>query len=544
MPIQINCSVTPFTGQKGRKLLVPVQISAFGATGITSDCRLRVSKIGQLPDALTLQVIPGTWDGTDNSVVSPSFSPPSGSLDFTVFCAFFDDIGPTTPDTYNGAFRIEVVDASQTNLIAFLDFQLAGSAAPAQSVDVVFVLDHSWSMATTDSSNVNRLSRLKTAFSRAIALFRPDDTLGVATFDNVRGPATAQLAPALATSTQRGAAASLANSLVLDLASPTVKAIQMGIDAGRALSQTATLVLLTDGVNANVPGHVLTQPTLPTSALIIGENPAAIPASAATMTSATGHYAFASELTLGEFAIEKLLTQLLIGIGGSTFITDPEGSLRPGESQSFPLHVTETDRDVQVIVFSNDAGALDVRLDLERNPPHSEQQRQDSFFAVQQHPGSAQVVRDEGVLIVRPTIPALSHPERTSLNVTVSRTRAALDEGAPVRFNLIVAAKTDLALDTNVATCGSDLQLAATLLEYGQIWDRPDTKMQVELFYPDGRMQTLELNESAPGRFQASVRNLEAGAYTAHFIATGRSLLDKRVFQRECLRSVALLPSS
>ncbi|MEI9953490.1 MAG: hypothetical protein WDO74_32050 [Pseudomonadota bacterium] len=90
----------------------------------------------------------------------------------------------------------------------------------------------------------------------------------------------------------------------------------MGIDAGRALSPGGTLVLLTDGVN-NVPtGTGLAPSSLPTSALIIGEDPTAIPLSATQMMAAGGTCAFASAQTLGEFAIEKLLTQLLIGLGG------------------------------------------------------------------------------------------------------------------------------------------------------------------------------------------------------------------------------------
>ena len=108
----------------------------------------------------------------------------------------------------------------------------------------------------------------------------------------------------------------------------------------------------------------------------------------------------------------------------------------------------------------------------------------------------------------------------------------------------MVAAKTDLAFDANLTASGSDLELSATLSEYGQVWDRPGTNVQVELFQPDGGIQTIMLRESAPGLFETTLSNQRAGAYTAHFIATGKSLLGQRVFQRECLRSIAIFSVS
>jgi len=559
MTIQISCSVPTLVAQKGRKLLVPTRIEVYQPSAIPggAQCRVRVSFISCVPTAgvFSIQDIPGTWNavnppGAPAVVESTQFFDPNVSLPlFTAFPSFLDYNNASAPTLgYGATYKVEVFDNSQ--VYGSIQFVLSGSASPMRSVNVVFALDHGWSMAYTDASNSTRLDRLKAAFPRGVALLRSDDTLGVATFANFNSELTPQLAPGPATWTQRNAATTLADGLIVIPPQPiALKPIQIGIDAARALGPTATLVLVTDGVNQNGRlGPILTKPTLPTSALIIGENPNAIPVSVPTMVSADGHYAFASAQTLGEFAIEKLLTQVLIGLGGSTFISDPEGALEPGESQTFPIHVTEADRELEVIVFSNDADALDVRwVDLGKKPTHSEQQLQDAPQTVNHHTEGAQVVRGEGVLITRIPVPALPHPDRGhSPTVILSRTRPALNEETSVRYNLLVAAKTDLMFDAEASasgpSVGSDLLFSAVLTEYGLTWDRPDTSVHVELFHPDGFVQTLPLHEGTPGHFQANLRSSQAGAYTAHFVATGKSLLDRRTFQRECLRTVAVLP--
>ena len=554
MTIQIGYSAPPFAGQKGRKLLVPVPITLGGASGFaTGVVRVSLISTSSPVGVLWIQAMPGTWNsvstGAMASVESPPF-PTSGSLPhFTAFPSFLDNQNLTTPTTgYSATYLIEVFDTSVPPVQqGSIQFTLTGDAAPAQSVNVVFALDHGSTMATTDSSNTSRLARLKAALPLGVALLRDDDTLGVVSFGNLRCSVNPQLAIGNATSAQQGRAITLGNDLVLDTSTPAVKCIQMGIDAGRALSPTAMLVLVTDGVNTNAPGHVLTQPTLPTSALIIGEDPNQIPASAAKMVSADGHYAFASKQTLGEFAIEKLLTQVLIGLSGSTFINDPDGSLGKGETQSFPLQVTEADRELEAIVFSNDAGALSVKLELHvRHQPHSEPRE---YVARQHCHDEHQGIEKRGVLVTRLAVPALADPELVlTPQVVITRTDASARTSAPVRFNLLVVAKTDLMLDARVVasgpSVGSDLLFSATLKEYGRAWARPGVSVQVELSHPDGFVQTIKLEESAPGRFEASLRSFRTGTYTAHFIATGKSLLYSRPFRRECVRTIAVYPAS
>lgn len=543
MSIQISCSAPPFVAQKARKLLIPVPIILFAPFGITSRCRVRVSFLGSSLGGLSIQAIPGTWDALSTTSVEShnDFDPNQPIPLFTAFPAFFDGNNPTAPTTgYSATYQVEVFDSSNVQQ-GSIQFVVSGNATPAQSVNVVFVLDHGSTMTTTDASGASRLARLKAAFARGVALLRDDDTLGVASFGNLRCSMNPQLAPAFATSAQQSVATTLANDLAIDTSAPAVKCIQMGIDAGRSLSTTATLVLITDGTNTNAAGHVLTTPSLPTSALIIGEDPNQIPTSASKMVSSSGHYAFASAQTLGDFAIEKLLTQVLINLAGNTFISDPEGTLKPGESQSFPFHITEADHELEVIVFSNDAKLLKVHVEV---PVMREQ---GSCYQRHQPHGEPPPIEGEGYLIKRVLLPTLPQERDEPPQVIISRIGPAPDGNAiPVRFNLLVVAKTDLRLNAKVTasglSVGSDLLFSAVVSEYGFTGGHHRVNVHVQLTHPDGFTQTIVLEQCAPGRFQASLRSFREGVYTAHFIATGESLLRRRAFRRENVQTVAVYP--
>lgn len=547
MAIQIGCSAPPFSGQKGRKLLIPVPITLGGASGFASGfVRVTLMNTSSPLGVLTIQEIPNLWTaaapppGAIASVISPVFST-SGTLPhFTAFPAFLDTVGMTTPTTGYGAnYQIDVLDTSNV-LQGSMPFTLTGNASPAQSVDVIFAVDRGFTMGRTDPSGKTRLDRLKSAFLRGVRLLRDDDKLGFVSFANLMNATNPQLASDFATSAQQDEAIRRVNDLVVDDVTPLSKPIQQGLNFARQMSQTATVVLITDGSNNNSTGLVLAQPTLPTSAMIIGEVADRVPATAPLLASSGGHFVYAIPQTLGDFAIEKLLTQVLIGLGGSVFITDPDGSLKAGETQIFPIDITEADREITAIAYSNHADALQVTVELlnkrepseyENKPPRDEQ-------------------RDKGVVIDRVKLEPPKGPDIVvTPRVIVHRpkTASARDEDQ-VRFNLLVTAKTDLNLDAQVAasglSVGSDLLFSAVLSQYGRAWPDEAASVKVELTHPDGHVQTLDLHHvhGAPERFEGSIRTFRPGAYHAHFIATGRSLLQHRRFRRECVRTIAVYP--
>jgi hypothetical protein len=574
MPIQISCSAPPFVAQKSRKFLVSAQISLFGVSNVPTSCRLRVRVLSSsVLGALTIQDVPNMWDvvslGQEVQSATP-FDPNGVVTNVVAFPAFFDSRNPTSTDTYNGMYQIDLIDASlgaSTTPIATLQFQLTGTANPAQAVNVAFALDHGSSMATPDSSGVIRLQRLKTAFMRGLTLLRSSDSVGVTAYGNVNCVPIPPVPCLPASADHLSDVRAFATALTLDESLPTKKWQQLGLDAGRALSPTATVVLITDGVNKNPSGQSITQPTLPTSALIVSEEPHSPPAAAPQIVSPGGHYAIAAPQALGDFAIEKLLTQVLIGLAGNVFIDDPQGSLKPGESLAYAIPEIAADREVHLILFSNDAEVLEVHklLGSHSKPDSKEQSRPDSK---EQHCGHGheepepEIIRKKDMIIYRYT-PPKKRGDHPFLIPTASVHRkpgsgTGLGMGAVdvhkklVHFNLLMVAHSDLMLDAQVTsagtTVGSDLLFSAVLSEGGHAWDFDETFVWVQLTHPDGFQQRLDLEKegNAPGRYQATLRSFRTGTYTAHFIATGRPFLqadtDARRFRRECVRSVAVFP--
>jgi len=553
MPIQISCSAPPFVAQKSRKLLISAQISLFGASSLPTSCRLRVTVVSSsIPTALTIQGIPNMWDVVTLGVVVQSantFDPNGVVTNFVAFPAFFDSRSPTAPDSYSGTYQVDLIDAASGATLDTRQFVLTGNANPAQAVNVAFALDHGSSMATPDSSGVIRLDRLKAAFARGLTLLRPTDSVGVTAYGNMNCvPLTA--VPCLpASDAQLTAVGNFAKNLTLDESLPTKKWQQLGLDAGRLLSPTATLVLITDGVNKNPTGSVITPPTLPTSALIVAEEPHSPPAAAPLIVSPGGHYAIAAPQTLGEFAIEKLLTQVLIGLAGNVFIDDPQGSLKPGESQAYSIPLVAADRQLDLIIFSNDVKALDVHVVLQsRSTPNSKEQHCGDEPAAK----NPEVIRKDGIIIYRYTPPRKNDDfPNFDPTVVVHRRTGPEDNKKPVRFNLLMVANSDLMLDAQVTcagtTVGSDLLFSAVLSECGHAWDFKETFVWVELTHPDGFRQRVNLQEAplAPGRYEATLRTLRTGTYMAHFIATGSPFFnaDHHRFRRECVRSVAVFPA-
>jgi hypothetical protein len=581
MTIDINCTGA-IAGQKARKLLIPLQITFPAVSGVpvVNACRVRVTYIGGSPnpDFFGIQAINGTWNNPPGVITvvesNASFDANAPPLPtFTAFASFYDPTDPNAPSplpnpSYSASYLIEVFDGAQ--IFGSTTFVLAGNAIAQQSVNVVFALDHGTSM-NSSAAGTARLARLKSAFPRAVQLLRSDDMLGVTSYTDQGSPIdNPSLASEFATFQHRSDATGLSTGLLPNNTQP-FKSQQLAINTAHGLSTGATVVLVTDGRNNNPQGGPTLSPpqALPTSALIIGDTPTGCPGTASQLLSNDGSYMYATTQALGDFAIEKLLTQLLVNLNQHGVISDPEGSLRPGEKLSFPVHVTEADLEVEAIVFADGADELDVTVDnlhVDETPSdhHHDHHRHHHGQHDHEHhhrhepcgdEPEKDPIRGKGVVISRrPIIPARLNQDGAKPGPQISISRAASDGGpsspppAPARFNLVVIARTDLRLDADLEasglTVGSDLLFSAALSEYGQTWDHLGVSAQVELTHPDGGVQTLVLDKVAPGRFQKSLRAFRTGAYTAHFIVTGKSLLKQSAFRRECVRTIAVFPPS
>src|SRR6478609_6868345 len=161
MTITIGCSAPPFSGQKGRKLVIPVPITLSAASGfaqgyvrvtlLSSNSPLGVLTIPEIPNLWTAAVPPPPLPPSSiASVVSPMFNATGTLPKITAFPAFIDTNGMTTPTTgYAANYLIEVFDTAN-NLQGSLPFTLTGNASAAQSADVIFALDRGFTMGRTD----------------------------------------------------------------------------------------------------------------------------------------------------------------------------------------------------------------------------------------------------------------------------------------------------------------------------------------------------------------------------------------------------------
>jgi len=213
-------------------------------------------------------------------------------------------------------------------------------------------------------------------------------------------------------------------------------------------------------------------------------------------------------------------------------VSDPDGSLGPNERLSFPLSLNETDRELELIVFSDHADLLQVDLVGPRG----------------EHRDGGDERASKGIVVKRIRLPEIG-PEDSlhgpHYSVVVSRPQQTPDLGTKVDFTFVAAAQSDLMLEAAATATefavGAELRFSVRLTEYGlPVREREGLSACVELRHPDGELETLQLLEASPGHFEGRRRGERAGVYTAHFVVTGRTLLQQRPFRREALSSVML----
>jgi hypothetical protein len=542
-----------FQGRKGRKLLCPLKVTVtFNMPPPPlGPCVLRVSV--PVIGPFSVQPVPGLWTSLSaNTVQSNATFSGIPSLTLTPFAGYFfaDDLNPN-PRIDNVNFTIEVIDTGTGLPVYAGSYPVTVTAQAALNKTVVFVLDRTASMSTP-SGSVTRLQRMKAAVTRGLGLFTAADTIGIVSLDHkVSLPvptagATLQMPLQLATDAVKAIAAGVSEGLIIDPIAPPARVYSAAIDLARAQSATATVLLLTDGVTSQprfttFPASPQVPP--PASALFL-ETPVN-PLAPNLCSALPGAYTISAPGE-GEFAIEKLLSQILIDLGGSAVVSDPDGSLGPGDTLSFPLALNETDRELELIVFSNQAELLEVRY----VPPRPEHGSHPPDSKHGSHPPACddgeQPAPLKGVKVQRIKLPALT-PEKLERgarhSVEVSRAKHPKLAGeALVGFTFLAAVKSDLMLDAYAAASGrevgAELLFSARLTEYGLTVHREGVVIHLELRHPDGEVEQLPLRECSPGRFEFSRRAFRAGIYSAHFIATGRTLLHHRAFRREALRSV------
>ena len=579
-----------FTGRKLRKLLCPLQFTVTydgSPPAPVGSCAARVTFAGGTGGAFSKQIVPSLWlDAGGNSVQSPP-TPFSGSFSqsYTAFAAYLytADGGPgSRRDTAD--YSIQIIDATGAPVFTF-PYPIAVTAEPALNKSVYFLLDRTGSMQIM-SGPVTRFQRLKDAVTRGLALFTNSDRVGVISLDNLPTP-TSPGGTVYATISTSGiiAAGNACTSLPPDLSAPPSRIYQTSINFARAQDATATILLVTDGLGL-APSTIFPnspQPS-PTSTLFV-ENPTSSKAKN-NLHSSNGTYGVSTFAT-GEFAIEKLLSQILIDLGGLTVCSDPDGSLGPNQTHSFPLYLNETDHEVAVVLFSDQADLLNIELNgpgllpsrhdaqspggPHQGGPHQGGPHQDGPYQDGPHQdgpyqdgpyqdgpyqddckGGNTQPEPKKVLVLRRRLsgirPDVPH-DGPSHTLVVSRAGNRESQSqARATFTFSAAVESDLMLDAYASSSGpevgADLLFSVRLTEYElPVRHRKGVTVVVELRHPDGGIEELPLHECSPGHFEASRRAFRPGVYIAHFIVSGRTLLHHRWFRREALRSVLILES-
>jgi len=533
-----------FSGRKGRKRLCPLRITVTYSGppptvsgGIGGSCALQVSLVGP-GGVFNIEAVPPLWtavQGQANTVQSPSF-PANSSPTLIAFASYFftADLGPPAR-TDSADYSIAVIDTGPqgNNARLFADtVSIAVTAEPALNKSVFFILDRCSTMNTA-SGRTTRFQRLQDAVTRGLGLFTDSDSVGVITLDSKLLSTTGASLRQPMTLTGAAGADALCNGLVVDT-NLGKRIYQAGFDLARAqsTSASATVLLVTDGVSLTSTFPAAQQAS-PASVLFIDPGTTIGNTALTNLRSTDGSYAI-SALDTGEFVIEKLLSQILIDLGGSTIVSDPDGSLGSEEAPlSFPISLNETDRELELILFSDQAELFDIKLAgplLKRTqdeacPPYGAQK----------------------VLVVRRSLPAITHEMphgNLGYNVVVSRrTDLTAETQTKAKFTFLAAVQSELVLDAYASASGlevgADLLFSVRLTEYElPVQNREDVKVHVQLSHPDGGVEEVPLHERSPGHFEASRRAFRPGVYLVHFIATGKTLLQHRPFRREALRSL------
>ena len=513
------------------------------------------------PRTIFSQPVDGLWvpAGT-NAVQSVALSSFPGAFTETLsgFAAYLfnTDVGPNSR-TDTADFVVSIIDTTPgaPNGGLLHSRSVSGvpvTALPGLNKSIIFLLDHTSSMRAPGNTQ-QRFQRLKVAVLRGLGLLTglitDNDQVGVVSWDHVPKPESiggTLKAPLI--SGGMAAARTACEVLAIDTSFPVNKVSQTSIDFAHAQdpTRTATVIVVTDGVTVQNPtpfAQLIQFPSamqaLPTSVLFL-ETPT--DNKAFNMRSSGGATAISPAGT-GEFTIEKLLSQVLIDLSGATTVSDPDGSLGADERVSFPLTINETDHEVTAILFSEQAELLNIEL---HGPGLLPEQNEQAYCHSDDRKAESKkfLVTRRKLAAIRPEPP----DDGAAYSLVVSRAKTEKVLQKAVGFTFVAAVQSDLMLDAVASASGlevgADLLFSARLTEYDlPVRDREDITVHVELRHPDGGLEEVPLPERSPGHFEASRRAFRPGVYLAHFIATGKTMLQRSLFRREVLRSVLIFES-
>ena len=420
---------------------------------------------------------------------------------------------------------------------------LSATVVPREDNAVVLVLDRSGSMGAAAGGGSTRSSLMKNAVEVFHALLRPNDEIGIVSFDDVADPV-------LSLTTQSAGLGTTLTGTGLDPRGST--GIGLGIQAGAAMLAGAShsnrsLLVLTDG-NQNVHPYVEELPagtiTSRTHAIGFGLPGDVSDATLHAITSntqgdliITGLLAAAEE----EHLLTKHFVQVLAAVTNANVVLDPESELLLGSEHVTPFAVAKADVSIDVMALAPVAPLLELVL---RTPDGTEI---DPAVAAAEPNVVFRI--EPRVTLYRVELPALpanpvgSHEGTWSIVVRARKAgelkrllgdRQHDADGEEIRralarrtipYSCVVHARSNLGFTASVEQesmrPGSDATILASLSEYGIPFEG-SARVWTEVTAPDDTASRIVLDRTGEaGRFAASLATKVPGVYRLRVRAEG-----------------------
>ncbi|ALQ51127.1 S8 family serine peptidase [Nitrosomonas ureae] len=348
-----------------------------------------------------------------------------------------------------------------------------------------------------------------------------------------------------------------------------VLAAQDLLDAAPASYAVKAMVVLTDGRETeslylselpagSIDGQVF--------AIGLGTVENIQPAALATLTGdREGYLLMTGAMTSDDyFLLAKYYQQILAGVSNLEIVVDPDGWLQPGEKVRIPIHVNETEWQVDAVLHTPEPGIVRYWLETPDGqvitPPMLAGEpvsryvvdRQLAFYRLSlpvsavgeqnsSRPWHAVIELDEKGWgrYVEKLKRGTAATQAGDGNLTAEQIRS-LAHG--LRYSFVAQARSVLRMAPSVLQSslipGSNVRIGAIITEYGMPPSR-GANVVVEVTPPSGARFDLHLTEQADGEFVASMVAALPGAYRLRFLAKGRNARGS-AWTREALRSAVV----
>ena len=451
------------------------------------------------------------------------------------------------------------------HLVGHWDVDLLATPVPRPRSAVVMALDRSGSMGESAGPAGTRADLLKSSLAAVAHIMRDDDAIGLVSYDDT--PAT--LAPVTGMGVEsppgpgRAAVEAAIGGADLDPRGSTgigrgmIEAAGV-LDAERLSGSTPytrfAMVVMTDG-NQNVTPFV-TDPPVTDAIAGFSDSVYAIglgretDVSAATLGAIANYMLITGDTTTAEqtFRLTKYFIQILASVSRTAIVVDPQGDLLLGAEHRIPFTLTEADVSADVIVLSPGAPLIEMSLeapdgtviDDSSGSPNVAffQGRHDAYyrFGLPAVPGSGGTHAGKWTAVLR-----LAKKNVGSVRED-KRVRAGLAARGSVPYSLVVQSYSNLTLDVQThptaAAPGDSIKLTALLKQYDVPLEHR-ARVEVEVSEPGGGLARVDLDETAPGRFEGVYATSLTGVYTLRFRAAGIAH-GSQFFEREETRTAAV----